>query len=165
MDCPKCGAANGESAVFCIICGANISQDGSAQPIENTAETGAVPPQSSYLPPNARPASQIPYGFAPQPYAAPPVYTRPVKAGDKNHNWRAVCSMICGIASVPMMITAFGGLFTAIAAVIFSIRGFKSQKKGMAIAGIICGIVGFLLSGIMVYIMVIGQVLAPELYL
>lgn len=96
------------------------------------------------MPNNYPPAGMPRYNVSPQ-YMPP--YQRP---GDRSKNWKAISGMICGIASVPLALTAFGGLFTAVAGIILSGLGLKSSRKGMAIAGLCCAIFGVLLSVIMI---------------
>ena len=159
MDCPKCKTANSEDAIFCIMCGERMTLADVAPKAENVpvAQPTASPAVMPIAPVFAGPAGPVPYAMP-----VPPMYVME-RRGDKSKNWQAICSMICGIASIPMIVTTFGGLFTAIAAICFSIKGFKSQRSGMAIAGVVCGSIGLILSGIMIYSMVKFQLLDPEL--
>ena len=151
MDCPKCKAVNSENAAICIVCGEPLQQPEPEQKTEDMTGSATVAPQ-------------MPYGFVPGPYVAPPVYMRPARIGDQSRNWQAICGMICGIASIPMLITAFGGMFTAVAAIIFSIKGLKSQKSGMAIAGIICACIGLLFSIGVAFFLIRNQIVFREFY-
>jgi hypothetical protein len=68
--CPKCGAANSPSAVFCQYCGTALPADVSA-PLPSSGAPGAAPPTSWASPPSGASAyGAAPYGTAP--YAAPP---------------------------------------------------------------------------------------------
>ena len=159
MDCPKCKTANSEDAIFCIMCGERMTLAESAPKAENVpvAQTAALQAGMPQAPALAGPAGTVPYAMP-----MPPMYVVE-RRGDKSKNWQAICSMICGIASIPMMITAFGGLFTAIAAICFSIKGFKSQRSGMSIAGVVCGAIGLILSVFVIFSLVVSQQLDPEL--
>jgi hypothetical protein len=75
----------------------------------------------------------------------------------------SITSMIIGIAS--FVLSCCGGyftIFTSIAAVVLAIIAFAKQsgKKGMAIVGLICGILGFILSIIFI---VVGAVALSDL--
>jgi hypothetical protein len=91
------------------------------------------------------------------PQSAYPVYANSAQlgatnTGDPDKNWASVSSMVCGISAIPLILLPFAGIFLAIAAIIFSIIGFKSRRRGMAIAGIICGSIGMLISIIVIAI-------------
>lgn len=87
-----------------------------------------------------------PYPYAPALYAQPaPRYKPP---GNPERNWAAITGMVCGIASILCSVSLFGGLFLAAAAIPFSVMGLKSAYKGMAIAGLVCGIVGLTITGL-----------------
>ena len=68
---------------------------------------------------------------------------QPQTPGDARKNWASVLGMILGILSiVPGCCYGPIGLILGAAGIVFSIIGMKSQKKGMSIAGIICGAIG-----------------------
>lgn len=118
MNCPTCGAANQPNAAFCSQCATNL----------------LVPPGAP--PPN-------PYGHAPgmgnpMPYGQDPAYYAPMP------------TRTSGMAIAGFVLSFFCSLL----GLIFSCIGYSECKKsngqvtgeGLAIAGIIISILGFLLS-------------------
>jgi hypothetical protein len=61
----------------------------------------------------------------------------------------AVASLVLGILSVPCA-CAFVGFLFGVPAIIFGILGIKSSKRGFAVAGVICGVAGLLLTIFMI---------------
>jgi len=179
MKCPVCFAETAADMKFCEACGVNLIQDDieEAMPDESgasktqeladepkAAEEQDVPAVSqpvateSTTVPQAVPvytAPGVPYAVMPQPpyyqaYAVPPVVVK----GDSEKNWAAISSLICGICSLPCSITFLGGVITGAAAVIFGAMGLKSAKRGMSIAGLVCGCLGLAFSLVMFFIIV-----------
>lgn len=130
IKCPACGTENIDQAVFCSNCGFAFGPSPSA-----------YPPMSAY----------------------PPGYSF-VKPGDRSKNWAAILGLVLGILSIPC---CFGGFFffnpnvyatlyipaiisgvIGTAGLIFSIIGMKSTKKGLAIGGLICAIVGLVMAAL-----------------
>lgn len=66
-------------------------------------------------------------------------------------NGFSIASMVCGILSLTCCCASIFGLILAVAAVVLGIIALRNKYdgKGMAIAGIITGGIGFLISGIM----------------
>lgn len=134
IKCHVCNTENIDGAVFCSECGAAFAPPPSPGPV--------------YQP---MPGYQMGY--------------MPVKPGDRSRDWAAILGLILGILSIPC---CFGGVavFTDIfnyatlyipscvsgliglAGLIFSIIGMKSTKKGMAIGGLVCAIVGLLMAAL-----------------
>jgi hypothetical protein len=68
----------------------------------------------------------------------------------------AITGMICGILSLPMLCCCYGLPFN-ILGIVFSIIALtqlkanpRQQGKGMAIAGLICSILSFILIGVLI---------------
>lgn len=63
----------------------------------------------------------------------------------------AITGMVCGILSILSCCLSVGGVFIAVAGLIFSIIALakKYDGKGMALAGVICSTIGFCMSLIM----------------
>jgi hypothetical protein len=57
----------------------------------------------------------------------------------KDRKGMALAAMVLGIVGIPLTCCAYLSVIPGILGVIFGILGIKSSKKGMAIAGIICG--------------------------
>lgn len=78
-----------------------------------------------------------------------------------------IASMVCGIISIPAIcITDFGIIFSFILGVVAVVLGIvqlvKNEKKGMAIAGIVCGSVGILICAVVIMMVVFFA--STELY-
>ncbi len=116
-----------------------------ANPFSNPPGTPYGPygnPQQPYQPPHPYPPGQ--YGPPPPPY---PLYAQP-KAG----NGKAVAALVLGIASVIFFwLSLFDGLFVVLG-LVFSLIAMGEAKRpgaggrGMAVAGLVCSIVGALLA-------------------
>ncbi len=105
-------------------------------------------------PPTAAPGP-LPPPQPPASYAAPPPAYATVPQQPAT-NPMAITGMICGILSLPMLCCCYGLPFN-ILGIVFSIVGLSQIKanpqqegKGMAIAGLICSILSFLLIGILI---------------
>ena len=75
----------------------------------------------------------------------------------EKQNGLAVASFVIGLVSIPMMFLPCCNLFASIGllmAVVFGVIGLKSDNRGLAIAGLITGLVGIALY--VVVILVIG---------
>lgn len=116
----------------------------------NPAWPGAQTPTGSPAPPNA---TNPPTGWAPPPPAWPgaPVPPQPAWQGPK-FSGMAIAAMVCGILSIPC--TGFVGIILGPTALglglsarrsIGNANGWK-RGEGMAIAGIVLGVVGIILS-------------------
>lgn len=116
------------------------------QPVQQAG--GFTPPPQPYAPP----AYQAP-AYTPSPV---PVMVKPPKPGDPSKNWAGILGMILGILSLLMCCLPYISIFFAIAGLIFSIMGRKSQQKGMAIAGLITSIIGLLVTAILLIIILLG---------
>lgn len=91
-----------------------------------------------------------------QPNVQPPVVENGSKA-------LAIISLVCGIISIVMMCCSFLSLICGIVAIVLAVV-YKSKtvyKKfdGMSLAGLICGIIGALASGMFVLITLLGSVM------
>jgi len=155
MICPSCNASNLEGAQFCTGCGATLPTYSAPEVSQPVPEAPPVPP--TYAAPPA------PTYQAPPNYAAPPSYNQaytpyPVApaagGGSGSKDWAAIASLVLGIVSIPcccLSVMYFWiGIFISLAAgilgVVFGVMGMKSNKKGMAIAGLVCGIFGLIFS-------------------
>ena len=153
-NCPYCFAQNPDDSVFCLSCGQNMSVPPAPvapeAPVYQQVEYAPQQQQQVFTPP------QQPY--APPTYsAAPPapVGVKPPKPGDPSKNWAGVLSMILGILSLVLCCIFYISPFFAIAGIIFSVIGKKSQQKGMSTAGMITSIIGLLLVIIFIVVVVI----------
>lgn len=91
-------------------------------------------PQQTYAPPQY---GNAPYPNAPRPYAPP-------QAADGGGF--AMASMILGIVSIPGACIACIGFICSLLAIIFAVMNKNPIHAGKAKAGLICGIIGGVLS-------------------
>ncbi len=182
MNCPKCQSPNAEDALFCSNCGAPLEKP--AEPANDLPVYGADTAQPSEQPaapqqPNqTNPYSSMPvYGAGQNPYTQGQTgqnYTAPAyqpytpggyyaapPTGDRSKDWAAITALVCGILSIPCCMCYGAGGIIGLAAIVFGIIGLKSSKKGMSIAGLICGVIGFLF-GIYMLVAFVGLLNSPE---
>ena len=128
--------------------GPDHPHDGPTPPPEGAGQQGGPPPGGSwgqptgYPPPPGQPG-QLPYGGYPPP--GPPMYTPPPSPPNSGG---ATTSLVLGIASLVLC-----GLFTGIPAIILGVRARREIREsngriggdGLALGGIITGVVGTLL--------------------
>ncbi len=161
MTCPKCSAENVPGSLFCAVCGTALEEPAqndaaveSAATLSDSSEPAAFNFNDPYSQPTSNPAYGVPAYGTPA-YGAPaygtPAYGAPT--GDSSKNWAGIAGMICGIGSILLCCTIIGGIVLSIVSVILGVIGLKSAKKGMAIAGIICGALGLVASVAMILIM------------
>ena len=116
MRCKYCGSSVEENDSFCQVCGRSLSADADPVQPEASIQTEVLGTQ-------------------------PAVSRNEVEEAVKNSkNSLAVTSLILGILSIFCC-----GLFTAPAGIILSAFGLSSNKKGMAIAGMILSIVSIVI--------------------
>lgn len=107
---------------------------------------GGYPPPGTYAP-----GSYPPGSYPPPPY---PGYPPPLPAGPRNG--LGTGALIASILSLPAALTVFGGFILAIAGIILGIMGYNRARRGeatnggMAIASIVLGILGIILSAALI---------------
>lgn len=111
----------------------------------------SYPPPSSY--PQQYPTGPYPGGYPPppqQPYAA---YTPP-PTGPKNGI--GIAALVVALLSLPAVLTVFGGFVLGLVAIVLGFLGYRRVKKGeannggIAIAGIVLGLVGIALNAALI---------------
>ena len=60
---------------------------------------------------------------------------------ENNNNNRAVASLDLGLVSIVTWLFPIAGYITTILAIVFATKGRHSEKKGMATAGLVLGII------------------------
>ena len=60
---------------------------------------------------------------------------------ENNNNNRAVTSLVLGLVSIVTWLFPIAGYITTILAIVFATKGRHSEKKGMATAGLVLGII------------------------
>ena len=114
------------------------------------------------VPPHAHGGMPPPYGGYPQPNGSfspyPPQHYSYVPRQNRGFS---VASLVLGICSVVLYSSGYLSVIMAILAFVFGIIGIKKGGSGMAIAGIITGIIGFALSVFILIMMLtsIGNIL------
>ena len=157
IKCIYCGSENDGMSKFCENCGAELqasatqekpepilSQDGMKRNSYSGSETqsnngsGSVNTNPNY---DAQP---------PQYYSSNQNELK--QEGGKNGF--SIASLVCGILSLTCCCSTIFGLILAVAAVVLGIIVLRNKYdgKGMAIAGIITGGIGFLISGIILLV-------------
>ncbi len=107
--------------------------------------------KEAFIPPAAEPNPEI-----------PPVYTakqQKTTPALKNKNIFAIISMVLGIASFVFSCCCFLSLPCGIAAIVFGVLGLKSEKRAMAIAGIVIGALSIVISLVVTISIIVSLIL------
>ena len=65
---------------------------------------------------------------------------------ENNNNNRAVASLVLGLISIVTWLFPIAGYITTILEIVFATKGRHSEKKGMATAGLVLGIIFFVVT-------------------
>ena len=151
MICPKCSHDNPDGAVFCSGCGAALPAEAPR------AETVDAQPYEPYTG-----SQQYKTNAAANTYSA---YVPPV--GNPSKNGFAIASLCCGIASIVCCCFTGVGLVLGILGLVFGILSLKSQKRTMAIVGLVFGACGAAIGlfYIIVYVLTVSSYGGVEGYL
>lgn len=143
MNCEKCGAVLEDGAKFCPSCGAAVEQAAepfvTEQPTEQAAEsytTEQAPVEQSYM--TEEPVQST-------------TYSEEVPPAGKG---MAIGSMVCGILSIVLCCFTYISVILSIVAIVLGIISKKktTEGSGMALAGIITGGVGLLITVVFIII-------------
>jgi Domain of unknown function (DUF4190) len=101
-----------------------------------------------------------------QPAAPPPMPGAPGAPPARSSNGFAVTSLVLGILSIVLFFTIWIPFILAILAIIFGALGISNARKGaprkgMAIAGLICGIAGVVIA-VLFIVLIVSAVNDPE---
>lgn len=119
------------------------------------------PPQG--YPPGAYPGAYPPPPGAGYPPPPPPPYAgygAPPTAAPKNG--LGIAALIAGILSLPAAFTIFGGFILAVIAIVLGFIGYRRARTGeatnggMAIGGIVLGVLGAIVSAVLIAVGVWG---------
>ncbi|MGI9027841.1 MAG: zinc-ribbon domain-containing protein [Candidatus Saccharimonadales bacterium] len=129
MQCANCGNDLKQGARFCGNCGAQFMLPPPVQPAETPTPASITGGQPQPVP-------------STQNAGPPPAYAVPKQP----RSGFSVTSLILGIVSILSFIIWFISIPFAIAAIVFGFIGKPKGSPGMALAGIIMGIIGIILS-------------------
>lgn len=188
--CPGCGAMLTDNTKFCTNCGRKLIEEVSAQAMAQTAPAAQQPlPPAQPLTQEQQAAQAAAQAVPPmQMYPAPPTYeqtyaaqqvqpivyntTQATAVTPVGGKGLAIASLICGIISLASsficctMFFLIVSFITGILAIIFGSISKKQArggpKNGMATAGLILGIVGLIISTIMIILWIVFIVLAAS---
>lgn len=127
MYCSRCGQHNPPGTLYCTNCNA---------PLNETATS----------------ANQN----APSPYGTYAYHYSPAPTGDKSKDWAAITAFVTGILSIILCLTSYYNFLLSLAAIIFGAIGLKSNQRGLSMAGLICGILGIVLTIIFIVMIFAG---------
>ena len=153
--CTMCGnEVNGEKG-FCGICGGKMNVVDVQDDFGSQAQSfGNIPPVTPVTPVNPLPDNS--------PFSSPAYNTPPTNYNNGNDPNRtaAIAGMVIGIVSVVLCCVPYLSIALGITGLILSVKGMKSTTaRGMAIAGLVCSIVGLALGIIYsIYWSVVGCV-------
>lgn len=140
MNCTRCGKEIPTDALFCGSCGEKV--------IVQTVPTNQVP--NPTITPGVIPVNQVPN---PTPNVVVPVNEEKLTI---KGNGTAIASFVLSMLGLVGSLIPILGLIIGILSIIFGATSLKSQRKGLAKAGLIIGIIVCILSlvlwGIMIYL-------------
>jgi len=141
-----------------------------------------APPGGYYAPPGYPPPGYPPQGYPPQhgypPGVYPGAYPPPPGAGypppppqpyagygalpAAPRNGLGIAALIAGVLSIPAAFTVFGGFILAVVAIVLGVLGYRRARTGeannggLAIAGIVLGVLGAILSAVLITVGIWG---------
>lgn len=121
--CKVCGYTTEGEIKFCPICGGETA-------VNDDARNTAYQQQATGYP-----------GYTPNPNT----YMQPVQQ-PAGKGGCAIAGMIVGIVSLVFSCSGIIGLIAGVVGLILSIAGLKSDKRGMAVAGVICSSIALALA-------------------
>ncbi len=142
--CKNCGTQNKDTSLFCEGCGTRLEEAPVAEtPVAEEPAPTAVPPVAE------TPETEAPVQEPQQNVYQQPAYNSvPQKPEKKSGNWMTVTSLILSILSILCCCLDMFALILAIASIVLAVIALVQHKgnKGMAIASLIVGIIGFLIA-------------------
>lgn len=137
MYCAKCGKEMDDSAKFCPACGADAG-----------VETAASPELPSYQAPSYGAASSS-------------------ESDQSQSSGSGVGAMVCGIIGLVLCWVPIIGLILSIVALALGAKGRKTlplDKRGMATAGFVMGIIGMVIGIIYIVALVVIAIIAGTMF-
>jgi hypothetical protein len=109
-------------------------------------------------------------GYQPYPQVGYQVPGYPMGPNPTSANALGIVSLVLGILSIPLACCSFFGLVLPIPAIVCGVLGIRkasqgqATNKGLAIAGLICGCVGLMISLTLVTLSLIGMITDNSVY-
>jgi hypothetical protein len=109
-------------------------------------------------------------GYQPYPQAGYMVPGYPMGQNPTSANALGIVSLVLGILSIPLGCCSFFGLVMPIPAIVCGVLGIRkasqgqANNKGLAIAGLICGCVGLMISLTIITLYLIGTIADSSVY-
>ncbi len=143
--CKNCGTQNKDTSLFCEGCGSRLEEASAA--VESPVTGDSVTEISEE--PVAAPVAEAPVQEPQQNVYQQPTYSSvPQETEKKSGNWMTITSLILSILSILCCCLDMFALILAIASIVLAVIALVQHKgnKGMAIASLIVGIIGFLIA-------------------
>lgn len=128
------------------------------------APSGQVPPgsfQPGHYPPGPFQPGQYPTGQYPAgPYGYPPQFYVPVMP---RNNPFAITALVCGLVQFVLGLAVVGNIVAAVPAIVFGSIALKQIRlrgergRGMAIAGLVLGILGVVYFALIIVLIIVGS--------
>lgn len=149
--------AAAEAVVIEPVSESSVNETAAETPMGEAAVAGAAVAGTAEAQSEAQPYAGAPVQPrvvpAPQPNAGGTIYySAPAQAGTRGSGF-SITSLVCSILSFVCCMVPVVGIILGIVAIVFGILGLKSTQRGMAIAGIIVGGAGLLIS---VFVLVVA---------
>jgi hypothetical protein len=109
-------------------------------------------------------------GYQPYPQVGYQVPGYPMGPNPTSANALGIVSLVLGILSIPLACCSFFGLVMPIPAIVCGVLGIRkasqgqANNKGLAIAGLICGCVGLMISLTLITLSLIGMIADDSVY-
>lgn len=134
----------------------------SGDPYRPSAEGGYPPPGGGAYPAPGG-AAYPPPGDQYSP-APPGAYPPPATTGGGSKNWMGITALVLGVVSLLLGFCAFAGFWAGIPAIVLGVLGMGAVRKhqatnrGLALAGVITGALGLLLTiGTLIFLVAFSQ--------
>jgi Domain of unknown function (DUF4190) len=128
--------------------------------IPNQPQPGQYPPPPGQYPPPPGQYPPPPCKYPPGPFGYPPQFYAPTMA---RNNPFAIAALVCGIVQFVLGLFVVGNILAAIPAILFGSIALKQIKvrgergRGLAIAGLVLGILGVLYFALIIIVIVFGN--------
>lgn len=141
MTCKHCGAPISDGAKFCENCGNQVVYESSDEMVQETVNTEPERVEAEVVNP-------MPESDSSTADMADESMDKGKGVSKKGSNSLAIASLVCGILGLVCCCCGFFGLLLSIAGIVLGVISIKQEGEGqgMAIAGIVCGGIGALIT-------------------